>query len=120
LTFVFKELLKDIVDGLPGAAGAILADWEGESVDFFFRGPDYDIKLLGAHHGILLNLAKEASDNNGLGDIRALMVSMGEHRVVVQPLKDGYYLVLLLDRGANGGQALRVAGIAATRLIEEI
>lgn len=117
---VFKEILKGAVDGLPGATGAILADWEGESVEFYFTGPDYDIKLLGAHEGILLNLINEAAGNNGHGDVKALLMTMDEGKVVVQPLKDGYYLVLLLGRAANTGRALRGAGTAASKIIEEL
>ena len=117
---MFKEILKDAVAGTIGATGAIFVDGEGESVGHFFRGPEYDIKLLGAHCGILLGLVREAAGNIGQGEVRCMVLATDDAKVVVQPLKDGYSLVMLLDGRANTGMALRGAMRAAKILMEEI
>jgi len=117
---VFKDILKSTVEGLPGALGAIFADWEGESVEHFFAGPEDEIKLLGAHQGILLNLVKEAAAGAGHGAVKCMMLTTDKARVVVQPIKDGYFLVLLLTRHCNSGLALRAASSAAGVLSGEI
>jgi hypothetical protein len=38
----FKPLLNALVERVPGAQGAIIADWEGESVDQVGIMDDYD------------------------------------------------------------------------------
>lgn len=117
---MFKEILKEAVKGLPGAVGAVFVDWEGESVDWFFPGSDYDIRLLGAHQGILLNLVNEAVRSAGQGSVRAMISCSTEAKVLVHPLKDGYFLVTLLERGANSGRAMQELRRTAKILAEEI
>ncbi|MBI5191102.1 MAG: roadblock/LC7 domain-containing protein [Nitrospirae bacterium] len=117
---MFKKILQETVEGLPGAVGAIFADWEGEAVEQFFPGPVDDIKLLGAHQGIILHLIAEAGGESGLGAAEVVLITLADAKVVVQPLKDGYFLVLLAERTCNGGLALRATGRAAEILREEI
>lgn len=117
---MFKEILKKAVDSIPGARGAIFADWEGESVEHCFYGPDDDIKLLGAHQGILLNLLADSTKENGQGRVLCMLVSTEGFRFIVQPVKDGYFLVILLSDSGNGGIALKVARDTADILMQEI
>lgn len=117
---MFKKILQETVEGLPGAVGAIFADWEGEAVEQFFPGPVDEIKLLGAHQGIILNLIKDAAGESGLGTVNGVLMTFDGAKVVVQPLKDGYFLVLLTDGTCNGGLALRALRDAADILREEI
>jgi predicted regulator of Ras-like GTPase activity (Roadblock/LC7/MglB family) len=117
---LFKETLKKMVDVIPGARGAIFADWEGESVDFHYPGPEYDIKLVGAHQGILLGLMNEVSNSCGMGEVRCMLVGTSRGKLVVRPVKDGYYLGVLLGPYANGGLAMRAVDEAAAELMDEI
>ena len=114
---MFKEILKKTVDGLPGALGAIFADWEGESVEYQYAGPEDDIKLLGAHQGILLGIINGVSGSYGMGEVRCVLVSAESAKLVVRPLKDGYYLVVMLGPYANGGLAIRAVEAAAAELM---
>ncbi len=109
-----------MVDEVPGASGAIFADWEGESVECVSKGSDEDIKLLGAHHGILLNLAREVAENSMQGGVKGMLVISEGGKVVVQPVKDGYYVVLLLSPHGNAGVAMKILGEAAELLGREI
>ncbi len=117
---MFKEILKKMVDAVPGTKGAVFADWEGESVDFHYLGPEDDIKLVGAHQGILLNIMGEVSAGCGLGEVRTMLITTGKGKLLVMPIKDGYYLAVLLKQSASGALAIRAAETAAARLMEEI
>ena len=55
----FKAILKELVEVTPGASGAILADWEGEAVEQCCHYDDFELKVIGAHKGIILNQMKE-------------------------------------------------------------
>lgn len=116
----FKDILKGLVESVPGAAGAIFVDWEGEAVEYFFAGADDDIKLLGAHHGILLNLLRDASENMGQGKVQRLMVATETAKVMVQTLKDGYFLVAVASPVSNTGRAYHMMDKAAKILNEDI
>jgi predicted regulator of Ras-like GTPase activity (Roadblock/LC7/MglB family) len=117
---VFKGILKDALEGLPGALGAVFADWEGEAVEYYFSGPDDDIKLLGAHQGILFNLLRDAARGCGQGAVTGMVYTLEGSKVVSIPIKDGYYLVILMSGRGNCAMGLRAARKAARVLIEEI
>ncbi len=51
----FKRILGKLIDAVPGSCGALLADWEGEAVDQVARMDDYELKVIGAHKGIIFN-----------------------------------------------------------------
>ncbi len=54
----FKRILTELVTAVPGASGAILADWEGEAVEQFSFYDDFEMKLIGAHKGYFNRVAK--------------------------------------------------------------
>jgi hypothetical protein len=66
----FKTLLNALVENVPGAQGAIIADWEGESVEQVGIMDDYDLKVIGAHKGVILHNMREVVDRLGDGDPR--------------------------------------------------
>jgi predicted regulator of Ras-like GTPase activity (Roadblock/LC7/MglB family) len=117
---VFKEILGELVGRVPNAVGAIFADDEGEAVEYWYDGPEYDIKLLGAHHGIILGLLEEAAENLGHGRVLMTIVGSRGANIIAKSLKDGYYLVLVLPGNCNLGLALYEIEQTADRLIDEM
>ena len=55
----FTAALREVVARVPGARGAVFLDGEGEAVDEFAEVTTSEIRILGAHLGILLALLKE-------------------------------------------------------------
>ena len=70
----FGEILEQMVLRVPGAVGAIFADWEGEAVDQFAHIPPLDIQLVGAHWGVVFNAATQFLQKIGGGGIEELWV----------------------------------------------
>ncbi len=101
----FKTLLNRLLDEIPGAVGAIITDWEGESVDLVTRSSEYDIKVLGAHKGIILNLLRGALGRVDSGNLEELLIRTGETKTLIVPLSDDYFLVLTLGPAAIAGRA---------------
>jgi len=95
---LLERILESLVRDVPGAISAILADWEGESV-VHHAGPgieDYEIKFVGAHHGIILSKARELMSRLELGNATQLSFVQEKFNVVTAPVNDDYYLVLTL------------------------
>ena len=100
----FKGILKDLVDRVKGAQGAILLDWEGEAVDHYAVISEYDIKFIGAHMGILLyNLNKRLSEELGDDDIKGVTIDLGKKRFAIYPVDKDYFAVLVLSPEAVSG-----------------
>ena len=92
----FKSLLNRLLEDIPGALGAIIIDWEGESVDQVARMEDYDIKVLGAHKGIILNLLREAMAQFESGELEEVLIRTGNNKTLIAPLTVDYFLILTL------------------------
>ncbi|WP_303721407.1 roadblock/LC7 domain-containing protein [Malonomonas rubra] len=92
----FKSLLNRLLEDIPGALGAIIIDWEGEAVDHVARMEDYDIKVFGAHNGIILQLLRDAMARIDCGVLQEVLIRTGENKTLLAPLTDEYFLVLTL------------------------
>jgi len=92
------RILEDLVESVPGARAAVLADWEGEAVVSYTSGEqtDYEIKFVGAHHGILLERAREMIKRLSLGNTREISFVMDRFNVITAPVNSEYYLVLTM------------------------
>ena len=106
----FQYLLTNLLVEVPGAQGAVFLDAEGESVELVSRqATAYELKLEGAYHGIFLRKAAHLADLTGAGELERLAIAGTQMQVMCRALKDGYYLVLILEPGTStaiAGQAL--------------
>jgi len=109
----FKSLLTELVDSVPGARGAIVADWEGEAVDQVGPMDAYDLRLLGAHKGIILGNLRIMLDRIGDEELQEVVISTSDTQTLVMPITADYFLVLTGCRR----QLLGKARFAARRCI---
>jgi predicted regulator of Ras-like GTPase activity (Roadblock/LC7/MglB family) len=116
----FKTLLSKLVEAVPGASGAILADWEGESVEQHSDGDPYEMKVTAAHWGILLTVLKEFQGHYATGTVREALISTDLQHVIVGALGTDYALVMTLHRNALPLVALRNFRETAGLLMKEI
>ena len=96
----FKRLLTTLVEAVPGADGAILADWEGEAVEQHSQGDAFEMKVTAAHWGILLTRLKGLHDRYGSGRVRESVISTVDQHVIVGAIGDDYTLVMTMNRNA--------------------
>lgn len=95
----FKAILKNLVENTPGATGAILLDDEGEAVADFSKSADIDLPAIGAHKGIVLNLTRDALLNlKQTNGVKTIAISTEFARIALATIKEGYYLVVTLER----------------------
>ena len=102
----FKSLLNRLLEDIPGALGAIIIDWEGESVDQVTQTDEYDIKLLGAHSGIILSLLRETLSRIDSGHLEEVIIRTGQNKTLIAPLTEDYLLVLQLGAEAIAARAV--------------
>jgi predicted regulator of Ras-like GTPase activity (Roadblock/LC7/MglB family) len=115
----YQSLLDDLVRSVVGAEAALLLDETGEvAVE---SGPRRDRhRLIGAYQGIALLALERLSGRHGLGRVVCVQCRYARGTLLMRPVKDGYYLVLLLAAGATVAEAAhRSLGTRAT-LQEEI
>ena len=118
----FKAILEQLVERVPGAIAAVLADWEGEAVSAYTsgEGTDYNIKFIGAHHGILLGHARKMLTELQLGQAREINFVMDNFHVLTAAVNREYYVVLALAPETSLALARFELRQALTRLKQEI
>ena len=128
----FTPILRTMLTEVPEAVGAIFADWEGEAVDQFpdpRRAEDaatpvaqsaiesFDLRLFGAHWGVILNHVNAAMRTFHYGDPQILMLHHDLLDILIQRVDSQYYLLLALRPGGPVARALRQLerGVVALR-----
>jgi predicted regulator of Ras-like GTPase activity (Roadblock/LC7/MglB family) len=116
----FKKMLREMLDQLPGAVGAIIADWEGEAVDQVARIDDFEIKVLGAHKGIILSRLRDALQRLDGGELEEVLIHFDQGKTLIAPLNEDYFLVLTVEPEVLVGKAAFVMRRCAKKLRIEI
>jgi hypothetical protein len=75
-------------------------------------------RLIGIYQGIVLAAARRALGRLPAGDIQYLLTRYEEHTLILRPLRDGYYVVVTLGRGADVARGLRRSATAQDRMNE--
>lgn len=116
----FKALLGNMVQRVPGAQGAILADWEGEAVDQVGLMDDYDLKLIGAYKGVILTNLRDVANRLNHDQLKEIIITTERAQMIVLPVTLDYFLVFTLNRSDVMGRALFEARRCIQALQREI
>lgn len=106
----FTQILQNLLDALPGAAGAALVDEWGECVDYAGVLEPYEIRVAAAHMQLELRKADEGLHDR-LGEVGAVTVCAHKRTFIAHALLDGYILILVF----TGGAPLRVSSRAVAQ-----
>ena len=102
----FKAALESLLERVPGSLGAIFADWEGEAIDqASTRMDDFEMKIIGAHKGIILANMRQAMRDLDSDDLQEIIVTTEQTQTLIIPITQDYYLVLTLQKDASFGRA---------------
>jgi hypothetical protein len=115
-TSTFTKVLERLVEMTPGALGAALVDYEGETVDYIGRVDPFELKITAAHWLVVLS---ETADLTQLGRIRQLTVRAQARAYHVRRLDEGYAIVLALRPRTAFAVSQRAIDEAAARLSVE-
>jgi len=115
-----KEALSQLVESVPGALGAILVDWEGEAVEHVARMDAYELKVIGAHKGVILCNMREIVSRLGGDQLEEIVIQTARTQTLVIPVTHEYFLVFTFAPGEVLGLALLEARRCVQRLREAI
>jgi predicted regulator of Ras-like GTPase activity (Roadblock/LC7/MglB family) len=120
----FQEILGELLRTCAGSVGAIFLDHEGEAValrsERIFDIGEYGLKAIGAYSGMFLNNAQRITSNVEAGALHRLTLTFEHARVLSCPLKDGYYLVLVVDHDSNESLAWQRLAHCREQLLAEL
>ena len=121
---LFRRILLDLLRTTRGSLGAIFLDSEGESVEVITERPldadDHDLRIIGAYSGIHLSHLKRLCDSLRAGTPHRFKIEFEKMNVLSCDLKDGYYLVLVVDDSTNEGIAWQQLDRCRARIVQEL
>lgn len=118
----FRRLLTALLSRVPLARGAIFCDQEGESVELAIaegRLSDFELKVFGAQLAAAFSSLDATARQRGAGGFVELRLSSDKGTLLSCALPDGYYVLLVLDRGsaAAGFELRKTARELAAELV---
>lgn len=121
---MFERILRDLLESTSGAIGAVFLDQTGEAVQFwtdrvFDIGSD-GLKAIGAYQGIYLAELKRLCHRLGAGRPERFTIDFAHIKVLSCDLKEGYYVVLIVDHSANEGMAWHRLRSCRQKLLKEL
>jgi len=119
---MFRLILDELLVTTHGALAALFLDWEGETVELVCDRDlsDHQLRILGAYQGIFLTRLRSMCSKIGAGAPERFKIEFAEMSVLSYDVKDGYFIVLLLDGSFNEGVAWRRMEKCRERLIAEM
>lgn len=117
---IFNQILKKAVVETKGAVGAIFLDREGEEIAHYTTLPGDEMKLMGAHYGIVW-LEMETMVSRHLDASAAEAIFVTEKGIcLMRPVQKEYMVFLLMSPSQGIGQARRWLRWAAAEIQKEI
>lgn len=116
----FASILKRAVERTPNAIGGAFADAEGEMVDSFATGSTYELAVITAHYGIVMQHLIAAFGTWHYGSPEYFFAEHGKMAIVVHAVDAGYYALIASTQPAPLAIALDSARTAARALKVEM
>ena len=118
---MFRAMLQQMVEAIPGGRGAIFLDHEGEAVERYGEEmTDYQLQVIGAYQGIFLSQLRRLCEDLRHGLPSRFRIGCRDANLYILDLKDGYYLVAVTSPESNEGIAWQQVMKTSERLLEEI
>lgn len=119
---MFRLILDELLVTTHGALAALFLDYEGETVELVCDRDlsDHNLRILGAYQGIFLMQLRTLCSNADAGQPRRFKLQFADKVVLSYDVKDGYYVVLLVDTSFIEGVAWRRLERCRERLLLEM
>jgi hypothetical protein len=98
----FDGLLKDLVEKID-AKGAILLDWEGESVAHYGKIGDYDLKIIGAYQVIILQHIRSTRSSD---TVKFFQMKFDKAIAQLMPVSNEYFVLLFFENRETSSKAM--------------
>jgi predicted regulator of Ras-like GTPase activity (Roadblock/LC7/MglB family) len=119
---MFKEVLKEVVEGTEGGVAGLLMGYDGITVDQYVReeGEGIDVQTVGMEYSVILSGVKQAVEMLEVGSAVEVSIKAEQLTTVVRYLTDEYFIAMTLVPGANVGKARYMLRTRGTRLVAEL
>jgi predicted regulator of Ras-like GTPase activity (Roadblock/LC7/MglB family) len=94
---LYLDVIKKLVEKIPGATGCIMVDSNGEEVVVYAKDDEYQMKLLGAHMVPIHKRLEAISNRIESGDYSEILVRTDNYYIITSSIENENYLILRLS-----------------------
>ena len=118
---MFKETLRDLVEGTEGGLASLLMDSSGIAVETYAKeGAPFDINAIGIEFGVVIGQIRRAAEMLEAGNANEIAVGTDRVITLIRTLGDTYFLALAITPGGNFGKGRYLMRTAAPKLMAEL
>jgi predicted regulator of Ras-like GTPase activity (Roadblock/LC7/MglB family) len=118
---MFKETLKELVEGTEGGLAGLLMDSSGITLESYAKDDSpFDINSIGVEFGVVIGQIKRAAEMLEAGSANEIAVGTDKLITVIRLLGDTYFLALAMSPGGNFGKGRYLMRTAAPKLMAEL
>jgi hypothetical protein len=119
---LFRLILDELLVKTNGALAALFLDFEGETVALTCDRDlsDHALRILGAYQVVYFTRLRTMCANADAGEPQRFKIEFDAMSVLSCDVKDGYYVVLLVDGSVNEGMAWRRLDRCREQLLAEM
>ncbi len=118
---MFKETLRDLVEGTEGGLAGLLMDSSGIALESYTKADaPFDINAIGIEFGVVIGQIKRAAEMLEAGNANEIAVGTDRLITLIRMLGDTYFLALAITPGGNFGKGRYLMRTAAPKLMAEL
>ena len=118
---MFKEALRDLVEGTEGGLASLLMDSSGIALESYAKdGSPFDINTIGIEFSVVIGQIKRAAEMLEAGSANEIAVGTDRLTTIIRTLGETYFLALAIAPEGNFGKGLYLMRTAAPKLIAEL
>ena len=118
---MFRDALRDVVEGVDGGLAGMVMDFEGIPLETFsLSTAPVDIEAVGIEASVLVKSIRRATEMLEAGDTSEVSIKSDRMVTLIRILNNTYFVALTLLPSGNLGKARYLLRTLAPRLLEEL
>lgn len=118
---MFKEALRDVVEGTDGGLAGLLMDFEGIPLETYSRqNAGFDIESVGAEVSVVVKAIQRASEMLDAGATREVAFKSDKLVTLIRVINQSYFIAVALSPDGNLGKGRYLLRVIAPQLAEEL
>ena len=114
-------LLKDLVNSVDGATGALLLEADGEAIGWYSLTDDNDqLRLRGAYVAVVMRGFREFGPRTSIGKLKRLIIAYENANLIAEEVDLDCWIVLELKPLVSVGPAIHRMQTASDRFRQEL
>lgn len=115
---MFREALRQVVDGTEGGIAAVLMGYNGISLEQYLAPEaELNVETIGMEFSVVLSQIRKAAEMLEAGTAREVTIQAEQMTTVIRLLNDEYFVAVALKPTGNSGKARFLLRTGAAKLI---